>query len=98
LPKFASHFGSLLTMTAAAARKKRTPELQDDVVEAGAQGLWIDVAHLPTTLAQHGKKKELAPMERWSGVRKDRQPNRLLDHADLALGTKGRRRAVDKEK
>lgn len=60
--------------------------------------MWIDLAHLPTTLAQKGKKNELKPLESWLGGRRRHPPSRLLDYADLVLGIERRRRAVDKKK
>lgn len=86
-------------MTVVAARKKRIAEPAAEApVTKRVNGMWIDSAHLPTTLAQIGKKQELEPLSKWSGTRKESPHNRILEYADLALGTQSQRRAGDKKK
>jgi hypothetical protein len=88
-----------IRMTAAAARKKRIEEPTPEVpAEKRVNGMWIDTALLPTTLAQVGKKRELEPLTKWSETREENPHNRILEYADLVLGTKNERRAVDKQK
>jgi hypothetical protein len=85
-------------MTAAAARKKRVEPLSE---APASSGLWIDPAHLPTTLAQTGKEQELRPLEPWSRMKRGSPrvtDNRILEYADLVLGTTNKKRAVDKKK
>jgi hypothetical protein len=91
------------TMTAAAARTKRTTKEPDSEAPAAKplNALWIDPARLPTKLAQTGKKPELAPLEPWSSLKRGSPTvtdNRILEYADLVLGIEHQRRAVDKKK
>lgn len=86
-------------MTPGVVRRKRIADSEEkERVQKRRNGLWIDRARLPTTLAQIGKKRELAPLEPWSTSRSEHLPDRILDYADIVLGPQKQRRATDKRK